>query len=354
MKILDRYIGMSVVSGCLLVMSILVALFCFLELVGQLDDIGTGRYQMRDAFAFVGLTLPMHMLELMPVIALLGSIVALGPLASHSELLAMQVCGISVQRIRYSVLGTGILLMLVVAVLAEFIAPPMAQYAWKQRLLALSRPGTMLTEHGFWASDGLCFIHVHDVLQGEGPIDIDIYEFDAQGHMKIFMHARKAEIRGNKQWLLKDVDQKIIKEADITTQQFDDLTWNSFLTSKQVNVLALPPDTLSPSDLYQYVRTLREKGVNAEHYALALWQKLSIPFSTGAMILLSLPFVFGAPRSVSTENRIILGSIIGITFYFGGQILGYLGLIFSLSPALTTMTPVTIIMCAAFWQLRRL
>ncbi|MCK4605007.1 MAG: LPS export ABC transporter permease LptG [Deltaproteobacteria bacterium] len=354
MKILDRYIGVSVVLGCLLVMIILVALFCFLELVGQLDDIGTGRYQMQDAFAFVALTLPMHVLELMPVSALLGSIVALGPLASHSELSAMQTCGVSVQRIWCSVLGTSILLMLVVAVLAEFIAPPMAQYAWMQRLLALSRPGTMPTEHGFWASDGLRFIHVHDILQGEGPIDIDIYEFDAQGRMKIFMHARKAEIRGNKQWLLKDVDQKIIKEVDITTQQFDGLTWNSFLTSKQVSVLALPPDTLSPSDLYQYVRTLREKGVNAEHYALALWQKLSIPFSTGAMILLSLPFVFGSPRSVSTENRIMLGSIIGIAFYFGVQILGYLGLIFSLSPALTTMTPIAIIVYVALRQLRRL
>jgi len=354
MKILDRYIGVSVVLGCLLVMIILVALFCFLELVGQLDDIGTGRYQMQDAFAFVALTLPMHILELMPVSALLGSIVALGPLASHSELLAMQACGVPVQRICCSVLGTGILLMLMVAVLAEFIAPPMAQYAWMQRLLALSRPGTMLTEHGFWAGDGLRFIHVHDILQGEGPIDIDIYEFDVQGRMKTFMHARKAEIRDNRQWLLKDVDQKIIKEVDITTRQFDGLTWNSFLTSKQVSVLALSPDTLSPSDLYQYVRTLREKKANAEHYALALWQKLSIPFSTGAMILLSLPFVFGSPRSVSTENRIMLGSIIGMAFYFGAQILGYLGLIFSLSPALTTMTPVAIIVCVALRQLRRL
>jgi len=336
-------------------MIILVALFCFLELVGQLDDIGTGRYQMQDAFAFVALTLPMHILELMPVSALLGSIVALGPLASHNELLAMQACGVPVQRIWCSILGTSILLMLVVAVLAEFVAPPMAQYAWVQRLLALSGPGTMLTEHGFWAtSDGLRFIHVHDILQGEGPIDIDIYEFDRQGRMKIFIHARKAEIRGNRQWLLKDVDQKIIKEAGIITRQLDSLTWNSFLTSKQVSILALPPNTLSPSDLYQYVRILRGKGANAEHYALALWQKLSIPFSTGAMILLSLPFVFGSPRSVNTENRIMLGSITGIAFYFGAQIFGYIGLIFSLSPALTTMTPVVIIVCVALRQLRRL
>jgi lipopolysaccharide export system permease protein len=72
------------------------------------------------------------------------------------------------------------------------------------------------------------------------------------------------------------------------------------------------------------------------------------------MILLSLPFVFGSPRSVSTENRIMLGSVIGIAFYFGVQILGYLGLIFSLSPALTTMTPIAIIVCVVLRQLRRL
>ncbi|MCK5656506.1 MAG: LptF/LptG family permease, partial [Deltaproteobacteria bacterium] len=107
MKTLDRYIGVSFIQGFLLVIFILVSLFSFLEFVVQLDDIGKGNYQLLDAFAYIGLTIPRRVLDMVPMAALLGSIIALGMLADKGELIVMRASGLSVQRICFSVLATG-------------------------------------------------------------------------------------------------------------------------------------------------------------------------------------------------------------------------------------------------------
>ncbi len=60
----------------------MTALFSFLELVSQLDDIGKGSYQTIDAFLYVAYTLPGRVLGLAAVSSLLGAIVGLGTLAN--------------------------------------------------------------------------------------------------------------------------------------------------------------------------------------------------------------------------------------------------------------------------------
>lgn len=353
MKILDRYIGTRYVWGFVLVLLILVSLFSFLEFVAQLDDIGKGRYELQDAFLFVALTLPRRILDMVPISTLLGSIISLGLLAESGELVAMHAAGLSVKRICWSVLLTTGILMLGVGMLAEFVAPSMEQYARTKRSLALSNTGILMTRQGFWTRHGLSFIRVGRTFSGGIAADLDIYEWDQQGRLRSFIHAREADIRNDKRWLLKGIEQKTIADYAITTKRLPTLTLNSFLSPEQVTLLELPPDSLSPSDLYQYIQTLRERRQNPDHYAMALWQKVSIPLATGAMIVLSLPFVFGPPRETTVGRRIMMGTMAGIAFYMGNRIITYLGLLIDLHPALIALGPVLAILCLGFWLLRR-
>ena len=79
LTIIDRHLGLTTVMGFLLVLGVLVTLFSFIELLGQINDIGKGDYQVGDAFLFVALTIPRRAVDLMPVSMLLGSIVSLTP-----------------------------------------------------------------------------------------------------------------------------------------------------------------------------------------------------------------------------------------------------------------------------------
>jgi lipopolysaccharide export system permease protein len=354
MKLFDFYIGSSFLKCFFLVILILVVLFSFFELLSQLDDVGRGSYRLNNAVIFVILTLPKRLLDLMPISTLLGGIIALGLLADRNELLALQAAGISVPRICAAVLVTGMLLILTAGIIAEMIVPNMEQQARKTRAQALSGTGVTLTRQGFWARRGNSYIHVDKMLSEGIAADIDIFEFDTQGRLKIFAHAHSAKIQNNKQWSLNKIMQKVITDQGITTKNMATWTLDSFLSADQVSLLELPPYSLSTPDLVRYILSLRESGQNTDQYSLSLWRKLSIPLTTGAMVLLSLSFVFGSTRSISAGRRITMGTFVGVAFYFADQLIMHLGLLLNLTPFITAMIPVILISGIAFWRLRGL
>ena len=58
LKLIDIYLGRSTLRGFILVLSVLIVLFSFLELLVQLNDVGKGTYRLQDAFLFVAMTIP--------------------------------------------------------------------------------------------------------------------------------------------------------------------------------------------------------------------------------------------------------------------------------------------------------
>ena len=95
MMILDRYIASSYLKGMVPVMLLLLALFSFMALSEELEDVGKGTFRLIDAFMVVLYTAPRRMVDLMPVTALLGGLMGLGALANHQELIAARGAGMS-------------------------------------------------------------------------------------------------------------------------------------------------------------------------------------------------------------------------------------------------------------------
>jgi lipopolysaccharide export system permease protein len=166
MRLVDRYIARRVFRGYALIMVILASGFSLIALVHELDKVGRGTYETSDAALYVLLTLPGWMVELSPAMALLGAIVGLGELAAGQELTAMQALGVSRARIAWSVLKTGLLLMLAVMGLQEFVAPKLDQLAFARRTQAISGVESMSTRRGFWSRNGQRVVHVRRVLYG--------------------------------------------------------------------------------------------------------------------------------------------------------------------------------------------
>jgi lipopolysaccharide export system permease protein len=352
-KIIDRYLGRCTLQGFFLVLFILVVLFSFMELLIQINDIGKGSFRLPDAFAYVALTTPKRMADLMPLAALLGSIAALGLLADHQELTAMQAAGVSVQRIAFSVLATSVLLMLATLFMAEFIAPPLDQSARIRRYQAIYGKTAVMAKLGFWVRHGMAFVHVgRSVGQGRAA-DLEVYELDEKGRLHRFIAAREAVIEGRSDWKLSGIHAKLFEEERVVVVPMDEYVLRDFLSPVQVSVLELPPETLSLSDLWGYIRSLDARGENSEAYALAFWQKACLPLTTSIMVLVSLTFVFGSTRIRNASQRIFAGMLTGVVFYLANQIFGHIGLIFDIPALVTTLAPVSAILILAIKLLRR-
>ncbi len=352
-KKIDRYISRNTLQGFLLMLGGLLILFSFLELLSQLNDVGKGAYRLVDAFLYVALTIPKQAVALMPMSALLGSTVALGMMADHQELTAMQAAGISVRRISMSVAATSLVLMVIAVLITEFVAPPLDQYARLRRSEARYGKTVLISKTGFWVRQERFLIHVSGSFSEHRASDVELYELDQAGQIRQFIHARHAHFQKDQNWLLEDVSRQVVEGDVIHAEQMAQYRLEGFLTPNQVQILKLPPDSLSLSDLHAYIRNLQAREQNATSYEHAFWQKICQPVTTSTMVLLALTFIFGSVRIRTAGKRIALGAIVGIMFYFLIQILGYVGLLLNLSPVLTTLAPVGLILLFALRQLRR-
>ena len=353
MKITDRYTIKSFLLAFILVTCILLFLFNFIELMVQLKDIGTGRYHSSDAFRYVMLTTPQRWFDLLPVATLLGSIIGLGLLADRNELLAMQAAGLTPRRICLPILVIGLILMVFAGVAAEYIIPPLEQQARTQKLLALSDSGMMMIKNEFWIRQGNNFIRVGRPSTLDTMTDVDIYKCDQQGQLKAYLHSPKADIVDKQIWLLQKVTKKEFSQNGINRQEIPQLTLDLSLNSEQLGILTLPPESLSPTNLYRYINILQQRGQNADHYIMALWQKLSAPLTTGAMLLLSLPLVFGPIRDTSAGLLITIAVLVGIFAYLFNNIIGDLGILFHFPPPITVLTPIAVILGISAWLAKK-
>ena len=352
MKIIDRYIGVIVASHTVVVMLVFLALFCFANFVGEMDSVGKGSYGLPQAALYVLFTLPSLIYQLFPPVALIGSMIGLGTLASNSELIVVRAAGVSMARIILSVMKVGVLLMLAAVIVGEWIAPKAEQYAQTMRSSALAERISLKTQTGFWARDGQSFIHVRDILPDSNLRDISVYDFDSRQRLQVVTHASAASYQNSK-WLLQDVERSTISETGVSTDHLPRAEWCPLLSPTVLGVVAVKPEKLSAWGLYKYIDYLHDNGLSAERYELAFWKKIISPLATGVMVFLAIPFVFGGLRSVGIGQRILVGALVGIGFYLFNQTFGYVGLVYDMNPLFSAAFPVAAFFVAGVLLMRR-
>ena len=83
--------------------------------------------------------LPQLAFEMLPVAALIGSLLGLGALAANSEIIVMRSAGLSIKKLSGMVAVTGLVLLVFTGLLGEFIGPPLDYFARNMRFEARFR-----------------------------------------------------------------------------------------------------------------------------------------------------------------------------------------------------------------------
>jgi lipopolysaccharide export system permease protein len=352
MQILDRYLGRTILAASFTVIVALVAAFTFFAFLDELNDVGKGGYTILTALQFVLLRTPVLTYQLFPVAALIGSLLGLGTLLAHGEMVAIRAAGVSLGRTVMAAMKAALLLMVVAMLIGELLVPGAEQMARTTRSLAISDQIALRTRSGFWARDGLSFINIRTVLPGDRVESVYIYEFDADNKLRVSTFARAAHYV-DKKWLLEDIEQTTFSNDQIKVQRIARAQWDSLLRPELIGLVVIDPDNLSMWDLVGYIRYLSNNGQNAQRYKQALWSKLAYPLATGAMVFLAVPLVFASARLTTVGGRIVIGSLVGISFHILNQAAGHLGVVFNLNPVVSVLGPTMLIIAIGLVLLRR-
>lgn len=352
MRILDRYISRTIISGTLMVLLVLGALLAFVDFVSEMDDVGKGQYSMLQAAMYVLLSLPKRLYELFPTAVLIGSLLSLGTLAGNSEFTVMRAAGISIMRIVFSVLKAGFILLVFVALIGELVVPGSERHAQNLRAKNLQQTISLAGGGGFWARDGQRFLYVSHVFPGMNLGKVNIYELSENNQLKRITHAKSAQYL-NDQWQLNDIQQTEFNNNQIESRTIKSEVWQKLLNPDLFNVVSVEPGNMSAIDLFKYSNYLRSNDLDSSPYELAFWIKIFTPISSLVMLLIALPFIFGSQRSSGAGNRMLVGLLLGIGFYLLNRTVNHLGQVYHVYPFISASAPVIAVAIASFYSLRR-
>ena len=136
-KVFERYLAREIYAATGLILAAFLALFGFFDVIHELPSVGRGGYTMAHVAAYVALSMPVRVYELMPIAVLIGTLYALTLLARHSEITVLRASGLSTRGLLRALAKIGAVLALITFVFGEFIAPPAERQAQQLRLQAL-------------------------------------------------------------------------------------------------------------------------------------------------------------------------------------------------------------------------
>jgi len=357
MKVYQRYLAKEIYAAVALILVAFLMLFAFFDFIAELENLGSGNYQLPDMALFVLLTAPGHIYELMPIAVLIGTLYALTTLARHSEITVLRVSGLSTMAALGGLARIGAVFVLMTFIVGDFVAPPAERAAKRLRLEAMSDVVGQEFRSGLWAKDDTNFINVRAVLPDASLEGVRIYAFDKQHALRSISEAAEGEYLPPNKWRLKNVAQTIFEENQVRVDHFPEMEWQSALNPEIVSVLLVLPERMSVMTLYRYIEHLRENQVKTGRYEIALWKKGIYPLAAFVMMLLALPFAYLQGRLGAVSAKVFAGIMLGITFHMLNGLFSNLGIINSWPPFFSAITPSVLFLLAAavmlWWTERR-
>lgn len=353
MKLIFRYLAKEALAASLFVFVALMTLFAFFDLINELDALGKGHYGFGQILLYVTLSIPGHLYELLPVAALIGTLLAMARLVENSEFSIMLVSGLSMQRIAVYLMMVGLLFTALTFVFGEIIAPASERYAEQMKLKATNALVAQAFRSGLWVRDDRNFINVREVTP-EGELhDVNVYTFDDKFRLQRIYRAATGNFLHDNVWQLHGIDETRFTATGVSVGHAESSEWRSVLTPGIMTVLLVAPEKMSAVDLWAYIQHLHDNRQPSKRYEIALWSKLIYPFAAPIMILLALPFAYHRPRAGGVTLRVFAGIMLGLGYHLFNRLFAYMGLLNDWPPLVSALTPTLIFLALGVYLLKR-
>ena len=338
MNILDRYLWKSVFVGLIMAWFALTILVIFFDFISETGDLNEN-YSSLQAFVYLLYSIPNRLYELFPTAMLIGTLLGLGNLAANSEFIAMRAAGISIVNIIVSVLKLGLVLVVAVFLLGEFVVPK-TDLAGKNFKSSLNNKNVvMVSGASLWVKDKSRIFHIGQVWSEDKLTDVTIYNIDT-GYtgLNSLTHVQSAT-SSEDGWLLESIIEQEFSDNGVESKKLDSKIDSDFLDAKLLSIASVDPEQLSIAELADLVEHQKANKLNTEKFELAYWKRFSAPFAALVMLFLAMPFLFGSQRGGGAGQRVFIGIIAGIAFFLINKVLNQVGSVYGFPPFLSAFLP---------------
>ncbi len=340
------YLGKRYLTSLFLTTIVLSTLVFILEIVEISRKLGAKEgIESTLGLKLVLLKMPDMILQIVPFVILLGTLICFAKLTKDQELTAIRACGLPARQF----LIPPIIVCLAIGAFNILAVNPLAATMLKQyehihnEIFPGSTQGLVTSGGQIWLKqkekDRDILIYAQNVINNGHELEnATLFIFNADGSFKMRIDTPKMKLK-EQRWVLKDVvkiePRKASKKQPIyilPTSLKPETIRNSFTS----------PNTLSVWQLHKFIKLLKSTGFPSQKHEL-YWQKLmASPALILAMFLLAAPFSLHFSRSRGTGVLLLLGLCFGFLFYFFTNLVTTQGLSGAISLAVAAWLPTVI------------
>ena len=352
MNTLDRYLYRTVLIYAFMALAVLVTLGALFLFISQQSDVGVGNYNAGEALLFTFFNLPEQAFELLPIAAMIGALMGLGNLAAGSELVVTRASGVSVWRTAWPVGLAGLTMALAMYGLGEYVAPPMAQWAKREKSTAKLADISFAGSSGAWVKDGNLILRVQTGEVDQAFGGVSLFELDGN-RLKSVKRAARISVAEPGRWRLHDVATTRFTDDRVESEVVPEMTMTSSVNPDFLGLVATDPDLLTLRGLASYIDHLRRNSLGTAAYEISYWSRVARLFAVIVVTLLALPFVFGPLRTTGAGARTVIGVLLGVVFFVITGMVEKGGQLFGANPVLVGWLPTAVIGFCTFVAISR-
>jgi lipopolysaccharide export system permease protein len=338
-NILDRYLYRTVLVYTSMAMGVLLTLGALFLFISQQSDIGVGSYSAADAFIFTLLNLPQSAFELLPIGAMIGALMGLGNLAAGSELVVTRASGVSVWRIAWPVGLAGLTLSLLMYGIGEYAAPPMAQFAKREKTTNKLADVSFAGSSSAWVKDGNLILRVQTGEVDRAFGGVSLFQLEGATKLRSIQRAERISVADPGRWSLHNVATTRFEGDRVESELVSGIMMKSSVNPEFLGLAATDPQMLTLRGLASYIDHLRRNSLETASYEIGYWSRIARLFAVIVVTLLALPFVFGPLRTTGAGTRTVIGVLLGVVFFLITRTIENGGQLFGLNPALVGWLP---------------
>lgn len=353
MNLLDRYLYRTVILYALMALIVLLTLGALFLFISEQSDIGVGNYRAGDAFLYTLLNLPQQAFDILPIAAMIGALMGLGNLAAGSELVVTRASGVSIWRVAWPVGLAGLTLALAMYGIGEYAAPPMAQFAKREKTSSKLADVSFAGRSAAWVKDGNMILRLQTGEVDQEFGGVSLFTLHGASRLQSIQRADRISIGDAGQWHLHNVQTSKFDSDRVEATSAKEITIRSTINSAFLNLAATDADLLTLRGLAAYIDHLRRNSLETAYIEIGYWSRIARIFAVVVVTLLSLPFVFGPLRTTGAGARTVVGILLGVAFFLITRTIENGGQLFGLNPVLVGWLPTAVVALCTFVAISR-
>jgi LPS export ABC transporter permease LptG len=367
-RLLDLYVSRQYLGVFVLMFVSLVGIFYISTFIDLADKLFRGAATTGMLLRYFYFATPQYVYYIIPLAALLATLVTVGLLTKNSELIIMRACGVSLYRsavplVLFAMMFSGALFELQERVLAE-------SNLEAARLNGIIR-GYPMKEFGVlnrrWVVGAHGDIYNYEFFDPQVNLFRELRQYhinEATWTVDALTYAREVALTGAAgaggmaAWTAR---QGWVREFPSTPGEDRAQHLRMTYTPFEARPMALEPpeyfktdapeaDRMTYGQLKQYVAQLQSSGYHVVPYIVQLQRKVAFPFVTLIMTLLAVPFAVTTGRRGALYG-IGIGIVLAIVYWTTLSVFGALGAGGWVSPILAAWAPNLLFGAAATYMI---